>query len=244
MNIESKIELLKYILLESPIDYDLMLYNLISRKDMYNIVALIDDKTFSFKVNASSGCVSSKQLLVNLNQFIKDMKSYFYNITHLQSCIEEVINSNINDVKELVCYKCDSLLRHFEKEKDEDIEEIINKLIIKNFISNAKYVDAIKDVLESLEIQIKPVSEYNLDESRKILTLLSDISFCQRGRGPVMALFINIDSKLERYGEMETIRTKKSFNQFKEKIINSCIDDYTKMIKSYYSKKRYLKYFI
>lgn len=243
LKIETKTELLKYMLLEHQFDYDLILYTLISRNNMQDIISMIDERTFSFKVDAAPETISAKQVIINLNQFIKDMKKYFYNIASLQSCIVEVIDYNISELKKLVSYNCSSLFNRFDGEEDDGIKEIIAKIIIKNFINNAKYVDAIKDVLEDIHIPLKEIEEYSLEESKKILTLLSDISFCQRGHGPVMRLFINIDSKLKKYDAMDVSRRKKSTNHFKEKFINSCIDDYDKMIKSYYSKKKYLKYF-
>lgn len=243
MKIETKTELLKYTLLERQYDYDLILYTLISRNNIQDIISMVDERTFSFKVGAATGTISAKQFIVNLNRFIKDMKKYFYNIAPLQSCIVEVINSNISELKKLVSYNCSSLLNRFDGEENDAIKEIITKIIIKNFISNAKYVTAVKKVLEDIHVPLKAIEEYNLEESQKILTLLSDISFCQRGRGPVMRLFLNMDNHLKKYDAMDVSRRKKSTNHFKEKFINSCIDDYDKMIKSYYSKKKYLKYF-
>lgn len=243
MKIETKTELLKYTLLERQYDYDLILYALISRNNIQDIISMVDERTFSFKVDAATGTISAKQFIVNLNQFIKNMKKYFYNIAPLQSCIVEVINSNISELKKLVSYNCSSLLNRFDGQEDNTIQEIIAKIIIKNFISNAKYVTAVKDVLEDIHVPLKEIKEYNLEESQKILTLLSNISLCQRGRGPVMRLFLNMDDHLEKYDAMDVSRRKKSTNHFKEKFINSCIDDYDKMIKSYYSKKKYLKYF-
>ena len=43
---------------------------------------------------------------------------------------------------------------------------------------------------------------------------------------------------------MNVTRRKKSIDDFKKKYIDSCIEDYDKMFKSYNSKKKYLKYFV
>lgn len=243
MKIETKTELLKYMLLERQYDYDLMLYTFITRSNVQDIISMIDERTFSFKVEALPETISAKQFIVNLNQFIKDMKTYFYNIAPLQSCIVEIIDSSKDELKNLISYNCSGLFNRFDSEKDDVIRELTAKLIIKNFISNAKYVDSIRDVLNDVHVPLKEIKEYNLEESLKILNLLSDISFCQRGRGSVMKLFECMDYQLNKYSNMDTTRRKKSIDDFKKKYIISRVEDYDKMIKSYYSKKNYLKYF-
>lgn len=243
MKIETKTELLKYMLLERQYDYDLMLYTFITRSNVKDIISMIDERTFSFKVEALPETISAKQFIVNLNQFIKDMKTYFYNIAPLQSCIVEIIDSSKDELKTLISYNCRGLFNRFDGEEDDVIRELTAKLIIKNFISNAEYVDSIRDVLNDVHVPLKEIQEYNLEESLKILSLLSDIAFCQRGRGPVMKLFECMDYQLNKYSNMDITRRKKSIDDFKKKYIISRVEDYDKMIKNYYSKKKYLKYF-
>jgi len=215
LKIETKTELLKYMLLERQYDYDLMLYTFITRSNVQDIISMIDERTFSFKVEALPETISAKQFIVNLNQFVKDMKTYFYNIAPLQSCIVEIIDSSKDELKNLISYNCSGLFNRFDGEKDDVIRELTAKLIIKNFISNAKYVDSIRDVLNDVHVPLKEIKEYNLEESLKILNLLSDIAFCQRGRGPVMKLFECMDYQLNKYSNMDTTRRKKSIDDFK-----------------------------
>ena len=150
LKIETKTELLKYMLLERQYDYDLMLYTFITRSNVQEIISMIDERTFSFKVEVLPETISAKQFIVNLNQFIKDMKTYFYNIAPLQSCIVEIIDSSKDELKNLISYNCSGLFNRFDSEKDDVIRELTAKLIIKNFISNAKYVDSIRDVLNEI----------------------------------------------------------------------------------------------
>lgn len=240
LKIETKTELLKYTLLKYQFDYDLILYTLISRNNMQDVISIVDEKTFYFKVDAATGTISAKQLIVNLSQFIKVMKKYFFNIAPLESCISEVVDSNINELKKLVSHNCSN---HFDGEEDDTFKEIVAKIIIKNFINNAKYIDAIKNVLEDIHVPLKAIEEYSLEESQKILTLLSSIAFCQRGQSPVTRLFVSMDNQFKRYDSMDASR-KKSAVRFKNKFSGSCINDYEKIIKNYYSKKKYLKYFM
>lgn len=242
MKTETKVELLKYILLKESSSYDMMLYDLVRRKRFNDDISRIDERTFSFDVQAEDGGISAKQFLNILNEFVRYMKLYFYNIAPLSSCIDHVLDSKL-ELTNLLSYKGSKIRGFFNKLDDPIFAELLNKLIISNFISNAKYVDSIKDVLASIDIPLRKVEDYSLEESHKILLLLSDISFCQRGRGPVMSLFDNMDSHIDRFSNMDLTRKRKTADDFKKRYIESCTQDYDKMIKSYYSKNKYLKYF-
>lgn len=240
---ETKVELLKYMLLNQSYDYDMMLYDLIRRKRLSEAISRIDEQTFYFNIQAEDGKVSARQFLNILHEFVRYMKLYFYNIAPLSSCIDYVVECNELEMINLLSYKSSQIRGFFYRLDDATFEELLNKLIISSFISNVKYVGSIKDVLDDIQVPLKKVEEYTLEESKKILVLISDIAFCQRGRGPVMKLFEKMDCHLEEYDNMDLTRRKKSVDDFKKKYIDSCIDDYDKLIKSYYSKKKYLKYF-
>lgn len=138
-----------------------------------------------------------------------------------------------------------NLISCTESSSDEELYEMIYKLIISNFIHNAKYVPSIVEALSNLDIPIKEVQEYTLDESRKILQLLSNVAFCQRGRGNVLELFDNIDARLDYFSKSDNYvrNRRRNTEKYKERYINSRIEDYNKMFKTYNSKKKYLKYF-
>ncbi len=243
MKTETKVELLKYMLLNQSYDYDMSLYELIHRKGLTEVISRIDERTFSFKVDAEDGRISAKSFLSILNEFVRYMKLYFYNIAPLSSCIDYVVECNELELTNLLSYKSSQVRGFFYRLDDATFWELLNKLIISSFISNVKYVASLKDVLDDIQVPLKNIEDYSLEESKKILVLMSDIAFCQRGRGSVMKLFEKMDCHLEEYNNMDLTRRKKSVNDFKKKYIDSCIADYDKLIKSYYSKKRYLKYF-
>ncbi len=243
MKTETKVELLKYMLLNQSYDYDMMLYDLIRRKRLSEAISRIDERTFYFNIQAEDGSVSARQFLNILHEFIRFMKLYFYNIAPLSSCIDYVVECSELELTNLLSYKSSKLRGFYYKLDDATFWELLNKLIISSFISNVKYVASIKDVLDDIQVSLRNVDEYSLEESRKILVLMSDIVFCQRGQGHVMRLFEKMDCRLEKYSDMDMTRRKKSVDDFKKKYIDSCIADYDKMIKSYYYKKKYLKYF-
>ncbi len=243
METETKVELLKYMLLNQSCDYDMMLYDLIRRKRLTGVISKIDERTFYFNIQAEDGKISAGQFLNILHELVRYMKLYFYNIAPLSSCIDYVVECNELELTNLLSYKSSQVRGFFYRLDDATFEELLNKLIISSFISNVKYVTSIKDVLDDIQVPLKNIEDYSLEESKKILVLMSDIAFCQRGRGSVMKLFEKMDCHLEEYNNMDLTRRKKSVDDFKKKYTDSCIADYDKLIKSYYSKKKYLKYF-
>lgn len=244
MKTETKVELLKYMILDHSYDeYEMVIYNLIAHNRLRAGVAMIDERSFSFNIDPVGGQITANQFLVNMNAFVRYMKSYFYNISSFNSCIDYIVDNNKDLVNNLLSVKGVKLYSFYDGHEDSAIKELISKLIISNFISNAQYIESIKDVLTDLQLPLKRIEDYTLEESMQILNLLSDISFCQRGRGPIMSLFENMKNHLKEYDNMDLSRRRKSVDDFKKKYIDSRVADYEKLIKSYYSKKKYLKYF-
>lgn len=245
MKAEAKVELLKYMILDHSYDeYEMVIFNLISRKRLIDEVARIDERSFSFNIDPTDGQITAKQFLVNMNAFVRYVKAYFYNIAPLNTCIDSIVYNNEVLVNNLLSAKDIKLSFFYDNQEDDTAKELISKLIISNFISNAQYIDVIKDILNDLQIPLKSVKDYTSEESMQILQLMSDIAFCQRGRGPVMSLFENMENHLKGYSSMDLSRRKKSVDDFKKKYIDSRVADYDKLIKSYYSKQKYLKYFV
>ena len=150
---------------------------------------MIDERTFSFKVDAVDGGITAKQFLANMNNFVRCMRAYFYNIIPLPFCIEEIVDGSKSELSNLLNHRDARLCTFYDKREDDVTMELISKLLVSNFISNAKYIDSIVTLLADVGIPLKQVGDYTLEESMKVLHLLSDIAFCLRGRGPVMRLF-------------------------------------------------------
>lgn len=243
MKTETKVELLKYMILNHSYDeYEMVIYNLIAHNRLRAGVAMIDERSFSFNIDPVDGQITAQQFLVNMNSFVRYMKAYFYNIASFNTCIDYIVDNKdlLNDLLKVKGVKLSSF---YDRQDDTTAKELISKLIISNFISNANYIESIGDVLNDLQVTLKRIEDYTYEESVQILSLLSDIAFCQRGRGSVMCLFENMKNHLKEYDNMDLSRRKKSVDDFKKKYIDSRVADYEKLIKSYYSKKKYLKYF-
>lgn len=204
-----------------------------------NEVEKIDDRTFSFDIEPADGMISAEQFIDNMNKFLKCMKTYFFNVPPLQTCISEVVRNGNQELTNLVSY----IPTH---STDDRLQELVYKLIISNFINNAKYVPSIQEELAGLDVQIKEVQEYNLDESRKIVQFMSDVAFCQRGRGNVLELFDNIEARLDYFAKADdSVRNKRrNIEAYKVRYVESRIADYNKLFKTYNSKKKYLRYFV
>lgn len=244
MKTETKIELLKYMIHDYSYDeYEMVIYSLLSHKRLRDGVAMIDERSFSFNVDPADEQITAQQFLVNMSAFVRYMKSYFYNISSFNSCIDYIVDNNKDLVNNLLSVKGVKLYSFYDGHEDSAIKGLISKLIISNFISNAKYIESIRDVLNDLQIHLKRIEDYTSEESMQILQLMSDIAFCQRGCGPIMSLFENMENHLKSYSDMDLSRRRKSVDDFKKKYIDSRVADYNKLIKSYYSKRKYLKYF-
>lgn len=224
-------------------EYEMVIYNLISHNRLRDEVAMIDERSFSFNIDPVDGQITANQFLVNMNSFVRYMKAYFYNIASFNTCIDYIVDNKdlLNDLLKVKGVKLSSF---YDRQDDTTAKELISKLIISNFISNAKYIESIRDILNDLQLPLKRIEDYTTEESMQILQLMSDIAFCQRGRGPIMSLFENMENHLKSYSDMDLSRRRKSVDDFKKKYIDSRIADYNKLIKSYYSKRKYLKYFI
>ena len=204
-----------------------------------NEVERIDDRTFSFDIEPAAGMISAEQFISNMNKFLRCMKTNFFNVPPFQMCVIEIVRNSEQELKDLLSYTpADS--------SDERLQEFVCKLIISNFIRNAKYVPSIQEELTALDIPIKEVKEYNLDESRRIVQFMSDIAFCQRGRGNVLELFDDIGARLDYFAKADdSVRNKKrNIEAYKTRYVESRIADYNKMFRVYNSKKKYLKYFV
>lgn len=231
MTIESKKELLKYIVLnESFINDKAIIYSLLLRNYFDESISKISDESFIIKIENSNE-ISAKQFIYSLNKFIVTIKKYFFNVYNLNILIDKIIEPNIIKINNYLCSKNLS-----ENEQN----EIIYKILISNFIENIKYIPSIKNFLTEQKIPIKNVDDYNLNESYKILILLSDLVFCQRGLKYYDCIFESINLILKSY---ETLNQNKRQEKYKEKFLPSITQNYDYLFESYQNKKKYLKYF-
>lgn len=246
MTTDTKTELLRYKLLHQRYDYDMEVYNLIAYGELSNEISRIDELSFSFMVELENEKITPRQFLVYMNEFVRYMKLYFYNMATFQVSLREIVKENKEELNALLDCKCDDPYNCFGIRKNENIKECCYKLIIASFIKNAKYVPIIKTILDDNHIELKEVKDYSLKESEQVLNLLSDIVFSQRGRGITMELFESIESGLKEHLERKSKSKSKKYTieDYKNRYIDSYIKNYERMFKAYDVRKKYLRYFI
>lgn len=246
MTIDTKTELLRYKLLHQRYDYDMEVYNLVAYGELSDEISRIDELSFSFMVDLENEKITPRQFLVYINEFVRYMKLYFYNMATFQVSLRVIVRGNKEELNVLLDCKCDDPYNCFGIKNNEKIKECCYKLIIASFIKNADYVPIIKTILDENSIKLKEVKDYNLKESEKILNLLSDIVFAQRGRGITMELFESIDTNLKEHLERKSKSKSKKYTieDYKKRYIDSYIKNYEKIFKAYNIRKKYLRYFI
>ena len=242
MKIETKKELLKYKIVNDKFSFNILMYRIINDSSCLNDIILdIDDISLTNNINIPTDGINANQFLVLLNRFLYYIEEYLGNLKALEYITNRIIENNADAMREYLSLKLDI----FDSHNTELITEKIFKIIFSNFIDNGKYIESIKKLLEERNIKYKDTKDYSFDESVKIANLLSDLVFCQRGRGNSHLLFERIEKeiKIRLEGAKKNKNSKHDDNYYKESIINHYQLQYEKIIESYHKKKKYLKYF-
>lgn len=240
MKLEAKKELLKYKILNERYFRDVLTYALLRYPYFDNVINQISEISLSTKIVVESDKIQANQFLDLLELFIKTIKEKFFNVSYIETLICRIIQNN-NDMME------DYLTSNYKVNDESTIhllEDKIYKIIINNFITNEKYVPMVFLLLTENNIDIKPINEYTYKESSKIINILSDIVFSQRGRGKYHYLFENIENNLT-YNIIQRKNRNKKFDEtkYKQEFISRYVSIYESILKSYNNKLKYLKHF-
>lgn len=232
MILETKRDLLRVLVLENGYYLDSTTYRLLKIKGLQNVISKINEKSLIYNVN-TEGELNASNFINLLNRFVEIFKDVFINMLSTDYIIEIIIDSN----KKLV----EDYFFNFDN-SDKKIVEKIYKLIINNFISNSKYINCIKELLNERKIKLKEVDNYSLEESKDILKLLSDLAICKRNRSDNIVLFENIEQKLNNLKEGRANK-KYNYDYYKNICINNYENKYSNIYNAFNKKKKYLKYF-
>ena len=240
MTIEAKKEVLKYMILNDRYFHDTLSYKLLRYRYFDNVINNISEISLTYKKVIENDKIQANQFLDLLELFIKIVKERFFNVYHMEMLLCLLIQTNKEMVEDYLVSKYnvnDEANLYLLKDK-------IYKIIINNFISNAKYVPIISLLLAEHYIDIKPINEYTYEETTEIITILSDIVFSQRGRGKYQYLFENIEINLAHNIKMRKER-KKQFDEtkYKQEFISRYISNYESIITTYKNKEKYIKHF-
>lgn len=231
MDLKCKKELLKYMVLNINLNNDRStIYNLLKFNYFDDAISNIDDLSFSFDIDPQNK-VNAKELILSLAYFIKIIKEKLFNSCRIEYNIINIIEANLEEINEYLSFNAIN-------------KKIALKIIITNFIKNEKYVPSIKTFLEENNLKLKEINAYSQEECEEIANLLSDIVFCQRGRGKYDDLFINIEYNLDKQTDIiKKNRNSKQIEIYQNNYILNFNKSYEAMFKNYNSKKKYLKYF-
>ena len=242
MTLESKKELLQYKVLVFQ-NCDIYMYRVLEIGYLNNIIEKVNPLSIFYEnVDVQDNEIKASQFLELLEKFIHIIRSSFFNITTTEFIIGLIIKDNIQQLDKFLSIKKDT------EEYENIILENAYKIIFSNFIKNGKYIPSVETFLNENNLKLKSINEYSFEESKKILFLLSDLVFSQRGRGKLTYLFENLEShvttRIKSYENRRNKRTKKYTPEFFwEEDTKSFNSYYESIFKSYNIRKKYLKYF-
>ena len=222
MTLESKKELLQYKVLVFQ-NCDIYMYRVLEIGYLNNIIEKVNPLSIFYEnVDVQDNEIKASQFLELLEKFIHIIRSSFFNITTTEFIIGLIIKDNIQQLDKFLSIK-------------KDTEEYEN-IILENVFLNEN------------NLKLKAINEYSFEESKKIIFLLSDLVFSQRGRGKLTYLFENLEShvttRIKSYENRRNKRTKKYTPEFFwEEDTKSFNSYYESIFKSYNIRKKYLKYF-
>lgn len=245
MNVEQKKENLKWIILNSKHNYDLLIYRLLNKQCLDEIIDCIDDIPVTSNVDPKEIITANEQFIILLNRFILCYKRTFYMQNLDEFIIEYIIESNIEQMKIYL------LSKYYQGDNNyiSFFNDNIYRIMVHNFIENANHISIIQDILKKTHIPIKKISNYNLEEIYKIKNILSDLVFCCTDKLPAAYLFKLLDleySKCEKkylQGKKNNETEWKNFKIHKKNIFNQFQIQYKIIFEEYKKRKKYLSHF-
>lgn len=236
METEIKRELLRYKILHSRDEYDPITYLLLRYTTLNEFISKINEISLHYNIELDNDDgINASRFIELLDKFNREFRFLFFNTSAKEYTIRQLFRTNPELIEE-----------HFELKYDneQNIKESIYRIIISNFIKNAKYIPAIELFLKENKVELKKPKEYNYSECYKIAHLMSDLIFCLRGRGNSYSLFIDIGDTLDT-NLTNRKKRRKDFDsdKFSIKFIKKHNKVYDSIFTSYEKKKKYLKYF-
>ncbi len=190
--------------------------------------------------------INANQFIDLLTYFIENFRKYFFSAIGTERMIRNIIVANHDRMEDY--FKIKDPVGIFNNNKIADKK--MYQLFINNFIYNSKYSPLVQKVLEEHDLMLlKDIDLYSFDESFKIVKLLSDFAFCQRGNaGRIEDLFTNKDCEIAEVIDFTKQRKKRYYKESEDekirtKYIKYCIEEYEKIYRAYKVREKYLRYF-
>ncbi len=248
MTLELKKELLKYKLFLDAHNYDAYTYYLIKQEILSEYIDKINDNSFYIKTSIRENEIEMKQFIKLIDYFLRFLRDFFFNKYITIHTVENIITSN-KGLMDMFFFSR-AKITSYAIDVDE-LNSIIRKMLVTNFIFNAKYISIIETLLAENKLKLKRIEEYTDKEVKKIVDLLSNIILCEKihGKASYSYLFINIDNYVtDHMSHLKNINSKKYNDsqyrtKFEEKNISDHIKRYENLISYYHKKKDYINFF-
>lgn len=242
MTLKNKKENLKYIALNGKYDYDTIVYKILKKDSLDQMIRKIDQVPVPCDVRPDDLTSSEEQFVQLLDRFVDWFQEDFPTLSFFcKFIIEEIIETNYNEMEQYL------LSKHYlgDNKYIPFFQKSIYKIIINNFIANVKYIPVLEALIQTEGIKIKNYDSIKLDTIIKLERLLSDIVFCNGNNLLLHLLFSNIDYEIEA---VKNKGIKNNNTEFDIKYEIQVLKDYYEfhyelMINIYLKKKEYLKIF-
>ena len=184
------------ILLNSPHDYDLIIYKLLKTDILDEIILKLDNKIVCCNANPSEIYSAEEQFLMLLTRLFDFLLKIFPSLYKAREVVmEDIINGNKQNVEKYLLskhYVGDNKYINFFKKNN-------YKIIFGNFINNIQEMSEVKNILKRENIKIKQISEYSVIELCDIANFFKKIGICNLDDEFVLTyIFSNINTVVEK----------------------------------------------
>lgn len=246
MNLDTKKALLKLKAMEERFA-DVATYKVIDSYIFNETIENIEDVSFYYDVNVEKNKIMASTYINLLDYFMKTIRHFFFNMRIDEFLIQDIVIPNMDKMKTYLLSNTEIFDTTIPNKKRKELNTLIYRILISNFISNIKYISDITLLFDSNNIPIKDIDNYSDEECRIIIELMSDLVFCQKGHNNNDYLFVNIETKINERLETRHNRTRLKAKDKDDYYIKKKIDEYNKeyhqSIRTYNVRKKYLKYF-
>ena len=246
MDLSTKKAVLKLKALQEPFA-DSLTYIMIDSYVFDETIENIEDLSFFYDINVEKDKIKASTYIDLFDYFIKMIRHHFFNMRIDEFIIQDIVIPNMDKMQKYLSSNKEIFDATIPNKKRKDLNTLIYRILISNFISNIKYIPEITSLFDSNNIPIKEINGFSDEECRSIIELMSDLVFCQKRQRNNDYLFVNIEEKinerLETKHERPRLNSKIKDDYYIKKKIEEFYKDYNKSIKNYNIRKKYLKYF-
>lgn len=181
-DIRNKKEFIRYRIYVGGYRYDILTYH-IAKFDIFDsIINEIDEDSFYRTLLTKENKLSADRFIDLLDHLVETMRRLFFNIDISLFAIEGILEKDKDLMNEYF---------HYNGAIGNELNKILYRIIIINFISNVKLIPCIGQLLDENKIQLKKYTEYSDKEIRSIIDLCAVLFFVIREKVGV-CIYLNV----------------------------------------------------